>query len=154
MNTRIISGMSLCCEEKANKMPDEKKTQTVTVISFVTCSFSLWFDHLVVEVHGNWIYTRLRVVSYFVDSGEIRVRACVRENRLQRGEMSRGRASRRASLNFARARLCVCLPHYHQRRDYSQSRFVQLRRSCSFLLSTVQGTSIVALCLWHSHLEL
>ena len=70
--------MSLCCEEKANKMPDEKKTQTVTVISFVTRSFFLWFDHLVVEVHGNWIYTRLRVVSYFVDSGEIRVRACVK----------------------------------------------------------------------------
>ena len=36
VNTRIISGMLLCCEEKANQVQDEK-VQAVTVISFVAC---------------------------------------------------------------------------------------------------------------------
>ena len=38
MNTRIISEMLLCGEEKANQMQDEK-LQAVTVISFVACYF-------------------------------------------------------------------------------------------------------------------
>ena len=38
VNTRIISGMLLCCREKANQVQDEKK-QAVTVIGFVACSF-------------------------------------------------------------------------------------------------------------------
>ena len=39
VNTRIISGMLLCCEEKANQMQDEK-TQAVTVMA---CSRGLRF---------------------------------------------------------------------------------------------------------------
>ena len=43
MNSRIISGMLLYCKEKANQMQDGK-TARCKVISFVACSFFLWFD--------------------------------------------------------------------------------------------------------------
>ena len=55
-NTRIISGIFLCCEVKANPMLD-KKPQPVAIIKFVACSFFLWFD-LPSDwscVHGCWI---------------------------------------------------------------------------------------------------
>ena len=63
MNTRIISGMSLRFEEKANQMQD------VTVISFVVCVFSCGLiSHPIGHcrnlrsktnhsVHGFWIRT-------------------------------------------------------------------------------------------------
>ena len=38
VNTRIISGMLLCREKKANQMQDEKP-QAVTLIIFVACGF-------------------------------------------------------------------------------------------------------------------
>ena len=55
-NTRIISGISLCCEVKADQML-VKKRQPVTIIRFVACRFFLWFD-LPSDwscVHGCWI---------------------------------------------------------------------------------------------------
>ena len=38
VNTRIISGMLLCCEEKANQIRIEKP-QAVTVFRFAACGF-------------------------------------------------------------------------------------------------------------------
>ena len=40
MNTRIISGILLYCEVRANHMLD-KKSQPVEIIRFVACSFFL-----------------------------------------------------------------------------------------------------------------
>ena len=65
MNTRIISGMLLCCEEKANQMQDEN---TASFNSNKICG--LWFlisyliGHRTIKmsksnqsVHGFWIHT-------------------------------------------------------------------------------------------------
>ena len=55
-NTRIISGILLYCEVRANQML-HKKSQPVAIIRFVACSFFLWFD-LPSDwscVHGCWI---------------------------------------------------------------------------------------------------
>ena len=43
MNTGIVPGMLLCCNEKANQIQDEK-SQAGMVIGFVVCGFFLWFN--------------------------------------------------------------------------------------------------------------
>ena len=42
VNTRIIFGILLCCEEKPIRCKMEKP-QGATIISFVACGFFLWF---------------------------------------------------------------------------------------------------------------
>ena len=39
VNIRIISGMLLCCEEKANQMQDEKTASCSASCRFVPCGF-------------------------------------------------------------------------------------------------------------------
>ena len=63
VNTRIVCGMLLCCEEKANQMQDEK-TASCNGYNFVACSL---ISHLIghgtiksksnQSVHGFWIRT-------------------------------------------------------------------------------------------------
>ena len=53
MNTRIISGMLFCCEEKANKVHDE--TEAGTVIGFVACGFfiSYLIDYRTIKMSNS-----------------------------------------------------------------------------------------------------
>ena len=69
VNSRIISGMLLCCEEKANQMQDEKtancKGNQFCGLRFFICSL---IGHRTIKmsksnqsVHGFWIRTVLKL---------------------------------------------------------------------------------------------
>ena len=70
MNTRIISGMLLCCEEKANQMQGEK---TASCNGNYLCGLRFFISYVIgyrtikmsksnQRVHGFWIRTVIHCV--------------------------------------------------------------------------------------------
>ena len=68
VNTRIISGMLLCCEEKANQMQDEK---TTSCNGNWICGLRCLMTYLIEmsksnqSVHGFWIRTVTDFISFY-----------------------------------------------------------------------------------------
>ena len=59
MNTRIISGMLLCCEEKASQMQGEKPASSngVVLISYLIGHRTIKMSKSNQSVYGFWIRT-------------------------------------------------------------------------------------------------